>query len=51
MGKLLYVIVVLLIIGWAIGFLGYNSRGIIHILLVAAVILTIFKAIRGRKII
>ena len=51
MGKLLYIIVVLLVIGWAIGFLGYNSRGIIHILLVVAVILTIFKAIRGRKII
>jgi predicted ferric reductase len=51
MGKLLYVIVVLLIIGWAIGFLGYNSIGIIHILLVIAVILTIFKAFRGTKII
>ncbi len=50
MGKLLYVIVVLLIIGWLIGYLGYNSRGIIHILLVGAVVLTIFKAIRGRKI-
>jgi hypothetical protein len=50
MDKLLYVIAVLLIVGWAIGFLGYNSRGIIHILLVVAVILAIFKAIRGKKI-
>ena len=51
MDKLLYIIVALLVVGWAIGFLGYDSRGIIHILLVVAVILTIFKAIRGKKII
>jgi len=49
MGKLLYIIAVLLVIGWAVGFLGYNSRGIIHILLIIAVIVTIFRAIRGRK--
>ncbi len=34
MGNLLYAIAVILIIGWAIGFLGYNTGGIIHILLV-----------------
>lgn len=51
MGKLLYVIVALLIIGWAIGFLGYNSRGIIHILLVIAVVLAIINALRSKKII
>jgi hypothetical protein len=50
MDKLLYVIAGLLIVGWAIGFLGYSSRGIIHILLVVAVILAIYKALRGKKI-
>jgi len=38
MGNLLYVVAVILIILWAIGFLGYDSGGIIHILLVIAVI-------------
>jgi hypothetical protein len=50
MGNLLYIIAALLVIGWLIGFLGYNSRGIIHILLVIAVIVTIFRAVRAKKI-
>ncbi|TVP53166.1 MAG: lmo0937 family membrane protein [Mongoliibacter sp.] len=51
MGNLLYIIAVILIIFWAIGFLGYNSGGIIHILLVIAVIAIIFRVIRGGRII
>jgi Family of unknown function (DUF5670) len=46
MGNLLYIIAVILIIGWAIGFFGYHSGGIIHILLVIAVVMIILKAIR-----
>jgi len=46
MGNLLYVIAVILIIGWAIGFLGYSAGGIIHLLLVIAVILILLKVIR-----
>jgi Family of unknown function (DUF5670) len=46
MGNLLYIIAVILIIGWAIGFFGYHSGGIIHILLVIAIIMIILKAIR-----
>ncbi|MFZ1458037.1 MAG: lmo0937 family membrane protein, partial [Saprospiraceae bacterium] len=38
MGNLLYVIAVILILGWLIGFIGYNAGGIIHILLVIAVV-------------
>ena len=38
MGNLLYVVAVILIIIWAIGFIGYNAGGIIHILLVIAII-------------
>jgi hypothetical protein len=37
MSYLLYIIAVLLIIGWAIGFIGYAAGGLIHILLVIAV--------------
>jgi hypothetical protein len=46
MGNLLYIIAVILIIGWAIGFLGYHAGGIIHILLVLAVIMILLKVIR-----
>ena len=50
MGNLLYVIAVILIIAWAIGFIGYNVGGIIHILLVIAVIAILLRIIQGRKI-
>ena len=49
MGNLLYVIAVLLIIGWLIGFVGYSAGGLIHILLVIAVIAIILRLIQGRK--
>jgi len=50
MGNLLYVVAVILIIAWAIGFLGYHAGGIIHILLVIAVIAVILKIIQGRRL-
>lgn len=50
MGNLLYLVAVILIIFWAIGFLGYQSGGIIHILLVLAIISVIFRVIQGRRI-
>lgn len=50
MGNLLYVIAVVLLIAWAIGFIGFNAGGIIHILLVIAVIAVILRVIQGRKI-
>ncbi len=50
MGNLLYIIAVLLIIGWAIGFLALHvTSGIIHLLLVVAVILFVVKLISGRS--
>jgi len=50
MGNLLYLIAVILIIAWAIGFIGYSAGGIIHILLVIAIIAIIFRLIRGDRI-
>jgi Family of unknown function (DUF5670) len=50
MSNLLYVIAVILVIGWAIGFLGFNSGGIIHILLVIAIIAVLIRVIQGRKV-
>jgi hypothetical protein len=46
MSNILYIIAVLLIIGWAIGFLGYAAGGLIHILLVIAVIAFLLGIIR-----
>jgi hypothetical protein len=50
MGNLLYVIAVILIIGWAIGFLGLHAGGLIHILLVIALIAVVLRIIQGRRI-
>jgi hypothetical protein len=49
MGNLLYVIAVILVIAWAIGFLGYQAGGIIHILLVIAIIAVLLRVIGGSK--
>lgn len=45
MGNLLYVIAVILVICWAIGFFAFHAGGIIHVLLVIAIIAFIFKAL------
>ncbi|HSZ84457.1 MAG TPA: lmo0937 family membrane protein [Puia sp.] len=47
MGSLLYLIAVVLVIAWLIGFLGYHAGGLIHILLVIAVIAILLRIIRG----
>ncbi len=49
MGNLLYAIAVILVIAWAIGFLGFQAGGIIHILLVIAIIAVILRVISGNK--
>ncbi len=47
MRNLLYAIAVILVIAWAIGFLGYHTGGIIHILLVIAIIAVLLRIIKG----
>lgn len=49
MGNLLYAIAIILVIAWAIGFLGFQAGGIIHILLVIAVIAVLLRVISGNK--
>ncbi|MBI2281171.1 MAG: lmo0937 family membrane protein [Bacteroidetes bacterium] len=51
MGNLLYTIAVILVIFWAIGFIGYNVGGLIHVLLVIAVISILLRLIKGNKIV
>lgn len=46
----MYTIAVILVIIWAISFFGgYVSGGIIHILLVIAVIVVLLRIIQGRR--
>jgi hypothetical protein len=47
MKNLLYIIAVMLVVAWAIGFIGYNAAGIIHILLVLAIIAVLLRVIGG----
>jgi len=49
MGNILYIVAVILVIGWAIGFLGYAAGGLIHILLVLALIAVLLRVIGGGR--
>jgi hypothetical protein len=50
MGYILYIIAIILIIAWAIGFFAYSAGWIIHILLIIAIIAILLRVIQGRKI-
>ena len=50
MNNLLYIVAVILIIGWLLGYFAFHAGGIIHVLLVIAVIVIILKLIQGKKI-
>jgi Family of unknown function (DUF5670) len=49
MGNLLYIIAVILVIGWLVGFFAYGASGLIHVLLVLAVIAVLFNIISGGR--
>ncbi len=49
MSYLLYIIAVILVVFWAIGFFAYSAGSIIHLLLVIALISILLRVIRGRK--
>ncbi|HYG15295.1 MAG TPA: lmo0937 family membrane protein [Bacteroidia bacterium] len=50
MSGLLYLIALILIIGWAVGVFAYSLGGLIHVLLVLAIIAILFRLIRGREV-
>jgi len=52
MKDLIWLIVVILIIGWLVGFVGFGAAvgNLIHILIVLAVILILYKLLTGRKL-
>ena len=47
MSDILYLIAVILIIGWILGFFVYSAGYLIHILLVLAIIAILVRLIRG----
>jgi hypothetical protein len=51
MNNLLYIIAVILVLAWAIGFFAYSAGSLIHFLLVIAVIAILLRLIRGKDIV
>jgi len=51
MNNLLYIVAVILIIGWLLGYFAFHAGGIIHVLLVIAVIVILVRIIQGKKIV
>ncbi len=49
MGNLLYIIAAILVFAWLIGVIGFHAGGIIHILIVIAIIAVLLKIIGGGK--
>jgi len=49
MNNLLYIVAVILIIGWLLGFFAFHAGNLIHSLLVIALIVIILRVIQGRK--
>jgi hypothetical protein len=49
MGNLLYIVALIFIVAWLIGFIGYSAGGLIHLLLVVAVIAILIRVIQGNK--
>lgn len=50
-GRMLWTMVVILIVLWALGFVtSYTMGGLIHVLLVIAVVVVLVRVIQGRKI-
>ncbi len=51
MKDIVWIIIVVLVIGWLVGFFAFpDVGGIIHIILVIAVILLVYKLVTGRKV-
>jgi len=48
---MLYLIAIILIIGWLLGFFVFSAGGLIHILLVVAVIAILLRLIRGDRVV
>ena len=49
MGNILYIVAVIMVIGWLIGAIGYHLGGLIHVLLIFAIIAVLLRVIKGQS--
>jgi hypothetical protein len=49
--SLLYIIAIVLIISWALGFFAFNAGSVIHVLLVIAIVVILLKVVRGNNVV
>ena len=49
MGGLLWTVIVILFVLWLVGLIGHFGGGLIHLLLVIALVLFVFNLITGRR--
>lgn len=50
MRNLLYVVAVILVIAWLVGLVGFHAGGLIHVLLVIAIIAVLLRVIQGKRL-
>jgi len=48
--SMLWTLVLILFVAWLLGLFAFNAGGLIHILLVIAVIVVIVRLLQGRKV-
>ena len=48
---MLWTIVVILLVLWALGFATATAGGLIHVLLVIAIVVVLIRVIQGRKVV
>jgi hypothetical protein len=48
--KMLYKIAVILLVLWLFGFMAHVGGGLIHLLLVVAVIVVVYRLVTGRRV-
>lgn len=51
MNNILYILAIVFIVLWAIGYFGYDAGQLIHVLVVIAIVMVLLRIISGRKII
>jgi hypothetical protein len=51
MRSLLYIVALILVIGWLVGFIGYRAGGAFHLLLVLAIVAVLINVMQGKKIV
>ena len=50
MQNLLYIISVIIVVTWALGFFVYGASGLIHLLLIIAVIVVVLRLVKAKDV-